>query len=444
MNDPLQSLRDALQHSPDNLPLRKHLAESLINLGRLDEAEKEYRQAISIAPDHVGFRVGLAEVYYRQGKNSAALVVVEDLLKKPDVPASACLLHAKLLFRSGEVERAVAQYKHAVEIDSNVADLEFAGRLGIEADPEQSEVVDGRVRAGMGSEFEAAPAEVERPSMKFKDVGGMDSVKDEIRMKIIHPLTHPELYKAYGKSAGGGILMYGPPGCGKTHLARATAGEVQAGFIVVGINDVLDMWLGNSEKNLHEVFEQARRNRPCVLFFDEVDALAASRSDMRQSSARALINQFLAELDGVRTSNEGVLILAATNAPWHLDSAFRRPGRFDRILFVPPPDPAARASILRIICQGKPVLDIDFEHVAKKTDAFSGADLKALVDAAVEAKLREAMKSGMPKPLSTKDLSAAAASIKPSTREWFSTARNYALYSNQGGIYDDIIKYLKL
>jgi transitional endoplasmic reticulum ATPase len=415
-----------------------------LGLGRLDEAEHEYRQGISVAPDYARFRVGLAEVYYRQGKNSAALVVIEDLLKKPDTPASAHLLHAKLLFRAGEVERAVAQYKNAVDLDASVADLEFAGRLGIGADPEESEVVDGRVRAGMGDEHEMSTVEMERPDVKFKNVGGMDGVKDEIRMKIIHPLTHPELYKAYGKSIGGGILMYGPPGCGKTHLARATAGEIRAGFIAVGINDVLDMWLGNSEKNLHELFEQARRNRPCVLFFDEVDALAASRADMRQSSARALINQFLAELDGVRTSNDGVLVLAATNAPWHLDAAFRRPGRFDRILFVPPPDLPARASILRILCEGKPVLDIDFEQLAKRTEHFSGADLKALIDVAIESKLREAMKSGLPKPLATKDLATAAGSIKASTREWFSTARNYALYANQGGIYDDIVNYLKL
>ena len=181
-----------------------------------------------------------------------------------------------------------------------------------------------------------------------------------------------------------------------------------------------------------------------MLFFDEVDALAASRADMRQSSARALINQFLAELDGVKTTNEGVLILAATNAPWHLDSAFRRPGRFDRILFVPPPDLPARAGILRILCTSKPVSDIDFEYLAKKTEHFSGADLKAVIDVAIEAKLREAMKAGLPKPLTTKDLTAAIGNVKPSTREWFSTARNYALYSNQGGIYDDIVKYMKL
>jgi transitional endoplasmic reticulum ATPase len=146
----------------------------------------------------------------------------------------------------------------------------------------------------------------------------------------------------------------------------------------------------------------------------------------------------------VKASNEGVLILAATNAPWHLDSAFRRPGRFDRILFVPPPDAPARASILRLQCHGKPAEDVDFDYLGKKTDHFSGADLKAVVDVAVENKLREAMKSGLPKPLSSKDLAAAAATLKPTTREWFATARNYALYSNQGGIYDDILNYLKL
>ena len=115
----------------------------------------------------------------------------------------------------------------------------------------------------------------------------MDALKDEIRMKIIHPLTHPELYKAYGKQVGGGILMYGPPGCGKTYLARATAGEISAGFLAVGISDVLDMWIGNSEKNLHTLFEQARQNTPCVLFFDEVDALAASprrHADQRRAA----------------------------------------------------------------------------------------------------------------------------------------------------------------
>ncbi len=441
--DPLQPLREALRLSPDNLPLRQHLADSLANLGRFAEAEQEYRQALARDPDHAGLKVGLARVYFRQGKDGPALVIVEDLLKRPDTPAAAYLLHARLLFRAGEVERAVRQYRAAVDADPAVADPDFAGLLGV--GNESGDVVEGRVRAAAGDDVGGSPgAAVERPRVTFADVGGMEPLKDEIRMKIIHPLANAELYKAYGKAVGGGLLMYGPPGCGKTHLARATAGEVKAGFLAVGINDILDMWLGQSERNLHELFEQARRSRPCVLFFDEVDALAASRSDLRQSSARVLINQFLAELDGLQASNEGVLILAATNAPWHLDAAFRRPGRFDRVLFVPPPDAPARAAILRILVRGKPAGDIDFDLLAKKTDGFSGADLKAVIDVAVEAKLREALKDGVPRPLTTKDLAAAVGGVRPSTREWFSTARNHALYANQGGAYDDVLKYLKL
>ncbi len=149
-------------------------------------------------------------------------------------------------------------------------------------------------------------------------------------------------------------------------------------------------------------------------------------------------------MDGINANNDGLLILAATNSPWHVDGAFRRPGRFDRILFVPPPDGPARAGILRILLRGKPVADIDYVAVAKKTDLFSGADLKAVVDLTIEAKLRQAMKEGVPKPITTADLTAAASQLKPTTKEWFATARNYALYSNQGGTYDEILKYLKL
>jgi AAA+ superfamily predicted ATPase len=438
----IRALREALAVSPANVPLRRHLAETLLGLGRHAEAEQEFRQALAASPNDAQLKVGLARAFSEQGKNSQALVVIEALLKEPNTPAQAYLQHARLLLKAGDVERAVRQYREAIDLDPAVADPDLAGRLGIGAG-NQGEVVEGKVRASWDDPAAPPDTPLERPALTFADVGGMEPVKEEIRLKIIHPLTHPELYRAYGKPIGGGILMYGPPGCGKTYLARATAGEVKAAFLAVGINDVLEMWIGQSERNLHELFERAREHRPCVLFFDEVDALGASRSDLRQSSGRHLINQFLAELDGVHHSNEGVLILAATNAPWHLDAAFRRPGRFDRIVFVPPPDAAARAAILRLQLRGKPTRDIDFEHLAKKTDGFSGADLKAVVDLAVEQKLREAIRAGV-QPLAPGDLLAAAGSVRPSTREWFATARNYALYSNQGGLYDDILRFLKL
>ena len=442
-DDALRSLREAVALSPTNAPLRRHLAEMLLARGLAADAETEFRQALSMAPHDVPTRLGLARAFFQQGKESAALVIVEDLIKQRDPPAAANLLYARLLLHAGDVERAVAQYKLAVETDPAVADPDLAGRLGIGAGPSSS-VMEGRVRDSWEEQGSAPIEPIQRPTTTFAEVGGMDTLKEEIRLKIIYPLTHPEIYQAYGKAIGGGILMYGPPGCGKTHLARATAGEIKAGFMAIGINDVLDMWIGRSERNLHELFEQARQNRPCVLFFDEVDALGARRSDLQHTTARQLINQFLAELDGVQASNEGVLILAATNAPWHLDPAFRRPGRFDRVLFVPPPDAGARAAIFRILCRGKPVSDIDFNHLAKKTDSFSGADLKGVVDVSIESKLRQAMKEGVPKPLTTADLLAAAQTVKPTAREWFSTARNYALYSNQGGIYDDVLKFMKL
>jgi len=449
--DPFDALREALRLSPENLPLRRHLAESLLSSGRAADAEAEFKDALRRSPDDATLKLGLARAFHQQGKAGEAVVVLETITRGDAALPAARVLLSRLLFKDGRVDEAVRQYKRAIEADASVADLDLQARLGITPDDaaapgDDQEVIDGRIRASFGGTDDdgPAPVDVDRPKLTFADVGGLEPLKEEVRMKIIHPLKHPELYAAYGKKVGGGILMYGPPGCGKTYLARATAGEIRAGFVAIGINDVLDMWIGNSEKNLHGVFEQARRNRPCVLFFDEVDALAASRADMRTSGGRHLINQFLSEMDGVASDNEGVLILAATNAPWHVDPAFRRPGRFDRILFVPPPDAPGRAAILRAQLVGKPQKDVDFDAVAAKTDGFSGADLKAVVDRTIEAKLADAMKTGKPEPVVTKDLVRAAGTVRPSTKEWFATARNYALYSNQGGAYDDIVKHLKL
>ena len=466
----IDRLKAAVEVSPDNIPLRVALAELLMSLSRDEEAEREFRAALAGDPGNSAVKLGLARAFYQQGKSSAAMVIVEELIKSPGVAPAVRLLYARLLDRAGQTDFAARQYAKAVDEDPRLVDLAFADHLGASGggtggkgasaspsaraghdgadDPDHGyddeHVVDGKARQTWEGDAATAAGEIERPKIAFADVGGLDEVKEEIRIKIIHPLEHADLYKAYGKAIGGGILMYGPPGCGKTFLARATAGEIKSNFISIGISDVLDMYIGKSEKNLAALFDQARQNKPCVLFFDEVDALAASRADMRTSAGRHLINQFLSELDGVTSNNDGLLILAATNAPWHVDPAFRRPGRFDRILFVPPPDAPARAAVLRAMLAGKPTKDVDADHVAKKTDAFSGADLKAVVDLTIEAKLRDSMKTGLPLPIVTKDLLTAAARVKPSTKEWFNTARNYALYANQGGAYDEIRKFLKL
>jgi transitional endoplasmic reticulum ATPase len=445
----INALQEALRVSPDNLPLRKHLAETLLNVGRAPDAETELRSCLRLAPRDVFVKLLLARAYAAQNRHSAAIVVFEDVLKSaPDhfSPATR-VAYAHSLLAAGDADRARSHYLAALHTDPAFADKGLSDQLDVDpADLSSSsrEKADPVPAHGEHAPRSRPSFETEQPRITFAQVGGMDRVKDDIRIKIIHPLQHPELYKAYGKRTGGGILLYGPPGCGKTHIARATAGEVRAKFISIGINDVLTMYMGESERNMHEIFEHARASAPCVLFFDEADALGGSRAEMKNSAGRQTVAQFLAEFDGVSSENEGVLVLAATNAPWHVDAAFRRPGRFDRVVFVPPPDAPARASILRILLDGKPTEGIDHDKIAKLTDAFSGADLKNVVETAIEDKLREAMKSGRPDPIRTTDLQHALKQIRPTTAEWFTTAKNYALYANQGGLYDDVLKHLKI
>ena len=158
----------------------------------------------------------------------------------------------------------------------------------------------------------------------------MKEVKKRLEAAFLAPMRNPELRKLYGKSLRGGLLLYGPPGCGKTFIARAVAGELGARFITVSFADLIDMFVGRSERNIHELFEVARRNAPCVVFLDEVDAIGQKRSQLRNTPMRSAVNQLLLELDDVASDNTGVFLLAATNHPWDVDSALRRPGRFDR------------------------------------------------------------------------------------------------------------------
>jgi SpoVK/Ycf46/Vps4 family AAA+-type ATPase len=434
VSDPIETLKEAVSLSPENAPLRRHLGDLLTAAGRHEEAVEEYREALALDPSDE-LRLALAGAFLSLGRTGEAAVLVDVVLDAGGSSAAALVLKSRLLLNEGDLDGARDAYRRAVAEDVERADPELADLLVAPGDAE------GQVEREPSPPFRDA-VDSDRTVVTFADVGGMENVKEEIRLKIIHPFRHPELYAAYGKRAGGGVLLYGPPGCGKTHVARATAGELGSSFLWVGLEDVLSMWFGESEQNLHELFEQARRSSPCVVFFDEVDALGARRSDMRSSPGRQLINQFLAELDGVSAENKDILFLAATNAPWHVDDAFRRPGRFDRIVFVPPPDRGARREIVRIHLQGRLQEQIDLDRIAARTEGYSGADLHSLVDVAVEAKLAASMRDGVPRPLTTGDLVDAVGKRKATTAEWFQTARNYALHANQAGSYDAILEYL--
>jgi SpoVK/Ycf46/Vps4 family AAA+-type ATPase len=203
------------------------------------------------------------------------------------------------------------------------------------------------------------------------------------------------------------------------------------------------MWLGQSEKNLHEIFEAARRNRPCVLFFDEIDAIGRKRNQMRHSAGREVVNQLLSEMDGINADNDGVFILAATNHPWDVDTALRRPGRLDRTLLVLPPDNTAREALFKMTLKDRPVEGIDYAWLAKASDEFSGADVAHLVESAAELAMEASLASGVVRPIRTGDLKAALKEVKPSTRAWFDTAKNFALFANEGGAFDDLLEYLR-
>lgn len=281
-----------------------------------------------------------------------------------------------------------------------------------------------------------------RERINFVDVGGLDDVKAQITRKIILPFQKPSVFQRFRKKAGGGVLMYGPPGCGKTMLARATAGECGAAFINVEIPDILDMYIGESEKRLAAIFAETRQKAPAVLFFDEIEALAAKRRFGETSTGAALVSTFLSELDGFQNTNDGVLTLAATNVPWAIDSAFRRHGRFDRFIFVPPPDALARREILVRLLKDRPQApSLDLDAVAKRTSGFSGADLASLVEEACDLAIEESL-NGEIAPITPVHLNEALKSVKATTIEWLTSARNYAKYANQGGLFDDVVEFL--
>ncbi len=210
------------------------------------------------------------------------------------------------------------------------------------------------------------------------------------------------------------------------------------------ISDILDMYIGESERKLHGIFESARQQAPAVLFFDEIEAVGAKRQYSHEGTSAKVVSQFLSEMDGFNQDNQGVLVLGATNVPWALDPAFRRPGRFDRTFFVPPPDREARAAILNLELQDRPVADgIDLEVVAKATSGYSGADLKNIVETASDIAIERSIDSGHEIPIEGEFLKAALQDSAATTLEWLTTARNYARYANDGGQYNSVLEFLR-
>jgi SpoVK/Ycf46/Vps4 family AAA+-type ATPase len=398
----LASLRRAVEAMPDDAGLRLHLAGLLLDAGHRDEA-------IS----HLG------AIVHADPGNAAAL----GLLLRASAPAGP-----------GPAAGAPAPAPGAAgAFDWASAETEF-----------RESVPPMFITSG---DAPAAPVrdahEAERPALALADVAGMTEVKARLEAAFLAPLRNPELRRLYHKSLRGGLLLYGPPGCGKTFIARAVAGELGAQFMTVSFADVIDMYVGQSERNIRQLFASARKISPCVLFLDEVDAIGQKRSQLRNSAMRTAVNQLLLELDDVSAANEGVFILGASNHPWDVDSALRRPGRFDRMLLVLPPDAPAREAVFRFHLRDRPVAGIELTRLAALTDGYSAADIAHACESAAELALLDSARSGQVRMIGQPDLVRAIGEITPSIGPWFESARNVALFANEGGAYDDLAAYLK-
>jgi len=455
----LDALRAAVERDPTNGPLWAHYGEMLAASGRKQLAADALRKATDLSGGDVRVLQKLVPILRELGQLPEALIRAEAAVEAHN-DVDLRLEMARILRLRGDAAAALEQYllvlhESPQKID---ADLERLRTGPVDSDESTSEPVEIPEPDESDDDLALASVNPDRVSpddlaadfdwnelyTTFQDVVGLDDVKRQIHLRIVAPFKKKEIFKAFSRQGGGGILLYGPPGCGKTFIARATAGECDARFVAVGIHEMVDKYWGESEKLMHALFEDARRKSPAVIFFDEFDALGSARGRGESQFWKTLVDQLLQEMDGVGSRNQDLLVFAATNVPWNVDAAFRRPGRFDRLIFVPPPDAAARVEILRRHVEKLPGgQGIDVKSLAQATELMTGADLKSLCERASESALMRSLETDRIHPVTLDDFRREIRTMQTSAGEWLSTARNYARYSNESGQYDELVAYLK-
>lgn len=286
--------------------------------------------------------------------------------------------------------QCIREKMDVIDLEDDTIDAEILNSMGVSNDHFQTAL-------GISNPSALRETVVEVPNVTWEDIGGLEQVKRELQEVVQYPVEHPEKFEKFGMAPSKGVLFYGPPGCGKTLLAKAIANECQANFISVKGPELLTMWFGESEANVREIFDKARQSAPCVLFFDELDSIANQRGSSAGDSGAAdrVINQLLTEMDGMN-AKKTVFIIGATNRPDIIDTALLRPGRLDQLIYIPLPDDASRLQIFKANLRKSPVApDVDLTLLAKYTNGFSGADITEICQRACKYAIRESIEKDL-------------------------------------------------
>lgn len=367
---------------------------------KFEDAIKEYNAALAIDeryPDAY-FNRALTErvmnnfdaakkdlemVITLQPKSADAPLLIGDIAESGNDLIGARYWYEKSLANNPDYTEAKNRLEH---IDSLIhMDTDVAGKGAVQQQqqvsmqkPEQKEVIE---------EGQIKKLAFYKSDVMFTDVIGLEKVKHYLMDNVVLAIKKPDLFRKYGKKLGVGLLLYGPPGVGKTHIVRAVAGEAGANVIIARVNQIVDMYTGNTEKNLHAIFEQARKNTPCIIFFDELDALGVKRGGDEpgggnSSALRLAVNQFLVEMSGVESNPEGIFVIGATNNPWDIDPALKRSGRFGDSVYLKPPTYNDRKELFRYYTRNKPASHLNYGRLARATMGYSPADIERIADKA--------------------------------------------------------------
>ncbi len=420
-------------------------AGKLFEDNKFEEAIESYTKAIEADPSYTSAYFNRALSYAILSKYDDAVADAEKVLDmEPDSYDAPYVMgiiseyrqdygkakewYEKALKKNPDYEQAKARLE---QLKPKLEAPEEGKKIKVGAEEEETKSEEGQLKK----------IKWHKPTITFKDVVGMEKEKKLIYENIILAIRKPELLRAYGKKLGLGVIFYGPPGCGKTYFVNAIGGETGSKVLIARINEIVDMYAGNTEKNMHAVFEQARHNTPVILFFDEIDALGAKRSDGggggdQQNYMRMAVNQFLQEMDGVEKNPEGIFVIGATNQPWDIDPALKRSKRFGEAIYIPPPDYKTRKQAFIYNTRKMPIGHMDFGRLARATIGFSQADIEEICDKAALIPAAEEDRTGRRRRIKMKDFLRMIKTHGNTLDEWYAMIKKGIISKTETQIVD--------